>query len=305
MSVFLLGAWAAGRATAFESARIDAGTALISSDHAPLAANGGDAKAVWCAVPPEADGSVVVFLHGNDGFVTASADRPEGYVPAWAPRTAPPRAVGPAYHLADLAEVGPLRPVVLAPEIGIHDSARAAWAVTSSGRFADPSVEDPLGGLITDAILQLRGLSYSVPDPRRVVVAAHSGGGRVVAAMLGSKSLRSRPIDVVLLDATYGWGDTGAWVELVRSWQGNPATAGNRLVLAYLTGTGTQVQAAAVIAAAKQSGVPVATTVYGTPGFEDVVRSAGVVGLAIPRGVVSHGGMPADVLPALVRTARP
>jgi hypothetical protein len=293
-----------GAAWALESARIDDHAALLASRAAPLADRGGDAAAVWCAVPTSPDGSVVVFLHGNDGFVTASAARPRGYLPSWAPGPGPDTAVGPAYHLDALADAGGIRPVVVAPEVGVHDPDRGAWAVTHAGRFADPAVPDPLGALVTDATLQLRGLGYPVPDPGRVLVAAHSGGGRVVAALLGSTSLRGRPIDVLLLDATYGWGETAAWLELVRSWQSEPGTRGNRLVFAWIAGTGTQVQAQAVLAAARASGLPVTQATWGAPGAEQALGAPGLVGLSIPKGMVQHGAMPTDVLPVLVRATR-
>lgn len=292
-----------GAALALESTRIDAQAALVASPAAPLAARGGDAAAVWCAVPEAADGSVLVFLHGNDGFVTASASRPDGYVPGWAPRTAPTTAVGPAYRLAELAEAGGVRPMVVAPEVGVHDPAKSAWAVTSAGRFGDPAVDDPLGALVTDVVLQLRALGYPAPDPGRALVAAHSGGGRVVAAMLGKRSLRDRPADVLMLDATYGWGETAAWLDLLRAWRELPATRSNRLVLAYLSGTGTQVQAVSLVAAARAAGLPVTATTWGAPDRDEALRAAGLVSLAIPKGAVTHGGMPLDVLPVLVRTA--
>lgn len=295
----------AGAAWAFESARIDDHTALVSSPAAPLADRGGDAAAVWCSVPPGADGSVLVFLHGNDGYVTASAAHPTGYLPSWAAGPAPADAVGPAYHLAALSEVGPLRPIVLAPEIGVRDPSRPAWAVTSAGRFGDPAVDDPLGSLVTDVALRLRSLGYAVPDPGRVVIAAHSGGGRAAAALLGTTSLTGRAVDVLLLDATYGWGETGAWLGLLRGWQGAAATRGNRLVLAYLAGTGTQVQAVALASAARAAGLPVTSLSWGAPDLEaQLAGASGLVSLAIPKGAVPHGAMPLDVLPVLVRAAR-
>jgi hypothetical protein len=295
----------AGAAWALESARIDDHTALVASPAAPLADRGGDAAAVWCAVPTAPDGSVLVFLHGNDGYVTASAAHPDGYLPSWAAGPAPAGAVGPAYHLADLAEVGRLRPVVLAPEVGVRDASRPAWAVTSAGRFGDPAVEDPLGSLVTDVSLRLRGLGYAVPDPGRVLIAAHSGGGRAAAALLGGGSLTGRAVDVLLLDATYGWGETSAWLDLLRSWQAGASSRGNRLVLAYLAGTGTQVQAVALATAARAAGLPVTSVAWGAPDRdEQLARATGLVSLSIPKGVVAHGAMPLDVLPVLVRTAR-
>src|SRR5262245_43428486 len=67
---------------------IDAQTAMLRSDLAPLAGagrRGCDHKAVWSFVPtgrPE-NLSLLVYLHGNNNYVTADAARPGGRQPDW------------------------------------------------------------------------------------------------------------------------------------------------------------------------------------------------------------------------------
>lgn len=290
-------------AWALDSARIDDHTALLSSPAAPLADRGADSSAVWVSVPEAADGSVVVFFHGNDGFVTASAARPEGFVPSWASRAMPPRAVGVAYELSTLSDVGPLRPLVMLPEVGVYDTVRAAFATTSAGQWGKGDIRDPLGSLVTDSFLQLRGLGYRVPDPERVIVAAHSGGGRLAAALLRSSSYTDHAVDVLMLDSTYGWGETADWVSVLHAWESFAETQSNRMVLAYIQGTGTHVQARAILDAARAEGLPVTRVVWGSEGFEEKLRTSGLVGLSIPPAAVNHGAMPRAVLPVLVRTA--
>lgn len=299
----LAGMLAAASAWAFDSARIDDHTALVSSPAAPLADRCDHCSAVWTSIPDGADGTAVVFFHGNDGYVTASAARPQGFYPSWASRGMTPTAVGVAYHLESLSTVGPLRPLVMLPEDGVYDTVRAAFASTSAGQWGKGAMADPLGAMITDSYLKLRSLGYSVPDPERVIVAAHSGGGRVAAALLNTSSYTDHPVDVVMLDSTYGWGDTAQWVDILRTWETFAETQSNRMVLAYIQGTGTQVQARAIVAAAQAEGLSVTKVVWGAPGMEEKLRTSGLVALAIPPAAVNHGAMPKAVLPVIVRTA--
>ena len=73
---------------------VDDATALVYPEEAPLAPIKGlrDARAVWCHVPARTDRSVLVFLHGYDGYVTVDASG-RSRVPDWAASDDKARAV--------------------------------------------------------------------------------------------------------------------------------------------------------------------------------------------------------------------
>jgi hypothetical protein len=303
--------WAAP-AGAAESARIDERTALLDSPAGPLAELGGDHRAVWAAVPAAAERQVMVYFHGNDGFVTASSTHPRGYLPSWAPRGVSAEAVGPAYDLHRIAAEAPSPPVVLAPEVGVRGpQGGGAWAVTSSGAFArDRVAPDALGRLVEDAVVRLGALGL-VPSSfraERVLVAAHSGGGRLLASLLATETVRSRPVDLWMLDATYGWGEPEDYARAVAAWREQGRLEGpghNRLVMAYIAGTSTGSDARAIVAAAARLGLPARTVRWTDPDRDRLLAALPVVALELPPEVVSHGTVPLEVLPLLLRTVSP
>lgn len=249
-------------------------------------------------MPPRPDGTTLVYLHGNDQFVTASASAPGGYVPDWAPRDVAPLAVGPKYAFQELPAL------VLVPEIGTPQKSRTSWSVTAAGALARTD-RDPLARLVADVRERLGGLGIDPgPPPGRVVVAAHSGGGRGVAALLASPSVRAGPTDLWLLDATYGWGTPTAWAGLAAAWAEVRRQGGwrSRVVVAWIDGTATDAHARAILDAGRAAGLEVPVATWPEIG-QAIAGDATLVGVAIPYGTLSHDALPGVLVPAFLGSA--
>ena len=233
---------------------ISSGAALLYSPHAQLAEEKGahcDHRAVWTFVPsPLPDRLfVLVYLHGFNNFVTASAASPGGRPASWAGRHRPPTfppgtrggpyASGPKYQLDVAAQMSRQRPIVIVPEDAFGPSKKLCktkdgrlipcyWAVTRPGKLAsDPGL---LGNLIVDCLARLKSLrkpgdSTYLPAGvlaaglRRLFLAGHSGGGVPLAHAALSSLALTLPTDLWLLDSTYNPGLNRRFVEFCRRWK--------------------------------------------------------------------------------------
>lgn len=241
---------------------IDASSALLFSEHAPLTPGPGtrDARAVWATVPGGGwDGSVVVFFHGYDNYVTIDAGG-ESRVPDWVAddptAAAGARAKRAAPLVYGLDALSPKRagPLVLVPEVAslAHGD---FWATEPRGQYADPA---RMGALIDDCRARLACLNR--PDrqayltaeqatcpPRRLRLCGHSGAGLpLVEAASSHLALPDRgvPTDLWLLDCTY-WSDTKNFAHFCRAWgeadgMGGAGPTASRFVCVYRSGTETE-----------------------------------------------------------------
>jgi len=190
---------------------LDANTALLYSDNAPLASasRGGDAKAVWACVPNRFVPSIpqlLVYFHGNDYFVTAelkngaavgrrpdwwtkstskvdpvAAVPPKGNKPG---RAAIPNGQGACGHYYKFDAIDAVvsstvtnLPLVLLPEDGMA----SGQTYPSGTATLEAMVDDCLTGLFKLA-KPGGGSNYLTQqlhpkDMRRLFLTGHSGGG--------------------------------------------------------------------------------------------------------------------------------
>jgi hypothetical protein len=206
---------------------IDERAALVFSKEAPLAGHRDcEHKAVWAAVPDlRKPLSVLVYFHGNDASVMVDPKHPGGKLPAWNAfaksdlhqlTTNGPITPGVRDDLQGAAQAAPQRPLVLIPEDGVPGTSRNKkgdlmfWAETEAGNLGDPAA---LRRLIDDvwshlaSLKRLSGAPYvgepSAPDPARIFLAGHSGGGLPLGYAAASHLALGVPTDLWLLDSTY------------------------------------------------------------------------------------------------------
>jgi hypothetical protein len=215
---------------------IDARSALLFCDEAPVAEQAVDAKtfehaAIWGHVPASFDPkapSLLVHFHGWDSFVTAAPGAEGGKAPAWLPdaeKNVPKNkilegnpklmATGPKYALDVVSET--FHPFVLAPEVAVEKppKSNAAFSVVSSGNLG---AAGQFGAMVKDAQTHLQKLTNTFVKPdapylppklpalSRLFVSAHSGGGVPLSDCAVSDLVMATPTDLILLDCTYGPG---------------------------------------------------------------------------------------------------
>lgn len=237
---------------------IDQATALVFSAEAPLVPASGlrDAQAVWCHAPVNPDKSVLVYLHGHNGYVTVDAKgRPR--VPDWAAADEAARegaSAKPAaplvYGLDRLESRGTgKRPVVMVPEVSTLAKG-SFWAKEPAGQYADPA---RLDSLVADGLTHLADLrrpdgepylaegfvrSLSSTKPRRhggmaldrVYLCGHSGAGLPIEEAARSTLVlpgTGVPTDLWLFDATY-WSNVKGFVRFCDLWHHPGRLAGGR-----------------------------------------------------------------------------
>jgi hypothetical protein len=323
---------------------IDDATALVFSGESPLVPAEGlrDARAVWVHVPARPQRSVLIFLHGHNGYVTVDA-KGRSRVPDWAARDdsarkgASGKPAAPMVCGLDRLGLGLANrePVTIVPE----DSTLATgsfWAKEPSGQYADPR---RLGKLVTDVLDHLvclrrpnvghylpAGLNWSGsrPDARRapgdgpvldrVCLCGHSGAGLPLEEAAVSTMLlpdRGNPADLWLFDCTY-WSKVAGFVRFCERWKAaNRLAVGRRdaarFVCIYRSRTQTEEVADALRAeVARILGVETAALVkdHSPTNFEaEVVPALKSSGALFLRTHLPHDEIPTFFIPALLKTA--
>jgi hypothetical protein len=240
---------------------IDDATALLFCAEAPLSPADGlrDARAVWAHVPARPGRSVLIYLHGHNGYVTVDAAG-RSRVPDWAARDESGRKGASAKPAAPLvygldrlgSRLAVKEPIVLVPEDSTF-STGSFWAKEPAGQYADPL---RLGKLVADSLRHLAclrrpdGLAYlpegfaelrtrtvakpgaaSGPALDRVYLCGHSGAGLPMEEAAGSALIlpdRGNPTDFWLFDCTY-WSKVAGFVRFCDRWKAaNRLAAGRR-----------------------------------------------------------------------------
>lgn len=245
---------------------IDQNMALIFSEKAPLPvtttiknARGvrikDDYKAVWTFVPASHDPSLLLFLHGNNGYVTADSAG-KSRAPDWADAAATLAA-----NQKQAAEFGSgldqlqasqdalpadsttvtKKPIVFVPE-DAELTTRKYWSVPPVGQYGSPSAvgTTQLQDLVMNCYDHLRCLKAPSAGPylpsgargswvsnlKRFYLCGHSGGGKPLVECAGADLVRISPTsidlatDLWLLDCTYGFG-TSNYVSFCQNWKSN------------------------------------------------------------------------------------
>lgn len=319
---------------------IDDATALLYSRQAPLVPAPGlrDARAVWSHVPERPDRSVLVYLHGHNGYVTVDANgRPR--VPDWAAgneaaqKGASGKPAAPLVYGLDRLEEKKTgrRPIVLVPE----DSTLATgsfWAKEPAGQYADP---ERLGRLVADCLGHLTtlhnrgGRTYLTPDfagrpgaegaadvPAldRIYLSGHSGAGLPMEQAAVSRLIlpdHGVPADLWLFDCTY-WSKIDGFVAFCARWKAAGRLAGgrrdaSRFVCLYRPRTQTEEVADELrTAIAKAIATDPASLVvdHNAENLEKTIRPAlRHSGAIFMRTDLPHDQIPTAFIPELLRTA--
>jgi len=316
---------------------IDAATALLFSAEAPLAPGEGlrDARAVWARVPSRPDRSVLVYLHGNNNYVTVDAAG-KSRVPDWATTeaaragAAAKQAAPLAYRLDRLEEQRAGKsPVVLVPEVG-RLSSGSFWAVEPAGQYQHPARLAKLTADCLEHLACLRRpggeqylsrdfLERALPEPGkpaldRIYLSGHSGAGiPLEEAAVSSLVLPENgvPTDLWLFDCTY-WSRIDGFVRFCEEWAARKRLAGAdrkaaRLVCIYRARTQTEPVADTLRGeAARILHVDPASLVrdHTRENFEAEIRPAlQQSGAMFLRTCLPHDEIPTFFLPALLGTA--
>ena len=311
--------------------KIDKHTALVLSNKAPLASLGGDHKAIWVYAPSSTDRSVLVYFHGYDAYVTASAAKPDGDFPSWRPA----RISGDderewnaakEHNLRSQTQTSSYKPVVMLPEVGLANptppavktcsSGKApclagAWAVTSDGTIArtlDGMIEDAASEAAAQGIETALGQSSGYTH---LFLAAHSGGGSVATAATFNTLPRTTATDVWLLDATYSTGAGPTYLALAKAWDDagligpNAGSNPSRLVVVWLSGTATAAAANAIYSALGGWDAYRQKVTWGTADCVTALTTKNFVFIEVPVGKMKHGEVPETVMNQLMVTAAP
>ena len=323
---------------------IDNATALVFSGEAPLEPAEGlrDARAVWAHVPGRPGRSVLIYLHGHNGYVTVDAAG-RSRVPDWAARDESARKGASAKLAAPLVygldrlgtRLAGQEPIVIVPE----DSTLATgsfWAKEPAGQYADPA---RLGKLVTDALGHLAclhrpdGRSYlpdgfaevrtrpaaapgaaAAPTLDRVYLCGHSGAGLPLEEAAGSTLIlpdRGTPADLWLFDCTY-WSKVAGFVRFCERWKAVNRLAGGRrdaarFVCIYRPRTQTEEVADALRdEVARILGVESRLLVrdHSPANFEkDIAPALRTSGALFLRTHLPHDEIPTFFIPALLQTS--
>lgn len=314
---------------------IDSRSVLLYSEKAPLTPGPGlrDARAAWCRVPENPDGTALLYLHGHNNYVTVGADG-RSRVPDWALSDAARRgaAAKPAAPLAygldrlDATARG-RRPIVFVPEVAVESTGNF-WAREPKGQYADPGA---LGSLVEDLLAELRrtakpgGEAYlpkgasdgggplRAASLRRLCLAGHSGAGLPLEEAAVSRLVLPAdgvPTDLCLLDSTY-WSEVSGFVRFCREWSQAGRLGGSgraaRLLCIYRPNTQTEPIADALRAqVAREIGVDAASlrVDHTAENLESAVlpalRTARALFIRTP---VPHDAIPTEFIPHILTTA--
>jgi hypothetical protein len=321
---------------------IDAATALLFSAESPLVPAKGlrDARAVWCHVPGRADRSVLIYLHGHNGYVTVDASG-RSRVPDWAAGNDAARAGAAAKQAAPLVygldrlesrQTGQ-RPVVLVPEVSTLATG-SFWAKEPAGQYADPA---RLGSLVADCWKHLACLHRPDGPPYlaagfvkpevstqpggptglvlgRVYLCGHSGAGLPLEEAAGSALIlpgNGAPADLWLFDCTY-WSRVDGFVRFCDRWKRSGRLAGGRrdaarFVCIYRPRTQTEEVADTLRGhIARVIGVDSTSLVrdHSVENFDTDIRPAlKGAGVLFLRTHLLHDEIPTFFIPALLETA--
>jgi hypothetical protein len=338
--IFSSGARAAGEPCRGDVA-IDDSTAQVFCEQAPLSPGPGcrDARAVWCHVPPGPDHSVLIYLHGFNGYVTVD-EKGRSRVPDWAAGDAAARAgaagklaapLGSGLDRLDAGKTGK-KPVVIVPEVCTLASG-SFWAKEPTGQYTDRA---RLGGMIADcgkhlARLQRPGGGHYLANNflndasptgggkhartglERIYLCGHSGAGLPIeeAANATLISPEASPTDLWLFDCTY-WSRVDGFVKFCERWhRASRLAAGrrdaSRFVCIYRPQTQTEEVADDLRSEiATLRGVkPEALVIDHSPtNLDSEVRSAFKrTGVVFVRSYVPHDEIPTVFIPVLLETA--
>jgi hypothetical protein len=323
---------------------IDDATALLFIREAPLVPADGlrDARAVWAHVSGRSNRSVLIYLHGHNGYVTVDAAG-RSRVPDWAARDQSARkgasgksAASRVYGLDRLgSQVGGQEPIVLIPEDSTL-STGSFWAKEPAGQYTDPA---RLGKLVADGLRHLACLRR--PDGRtylpegfaglrarssaesgfpdgpgldRIYLCGHSGAGLPLEEAAGSSLIlpdRGKPADLWLFDCTY-WSKVAGFVRFCQRWKAANRLAGGRrdaarFVCVYRPRTQTeQVADALRIDIAGTLGVESKSLVidHSSTNFEKEIRPAlSTSGAIFVRTDIPHDKIPNFFIPVLLQTS--
>jgi len=251
---------------------VDQNSALIFSEKAPLPVTAqiknargvrikDDYKAVWTFVPASHDPSLLMFFHGNNGYVTvdsAGKSRPPDWADAAGTLAASQKQAtefGAGLNQlkasqdalpADATTVTKM-PIVFVPE-DAELSTSGYWSVPPRGQYGGAATvgTTQLQKLVMNCYEHLRCLKAPSAGPylpsgqsgswvsnlKRFYLVGHSGGGKPLVESAGADLVRISPTsidlatDLWLLDCTYGFG-TDNYVSFCQNWK-----SGNKLKLA-------------------------------------------------------------------------
>ncbi len=323
---------------------IDDATALLFSREAPLVPAEGlrDARAVWAHVPGRPERSVLIYLHGHNGYVTVDV-MGRSRLPDWAASDESARKAALAKPAAPLvygldrlgARLAGHEPIVLVPEVSTL-STGSFWAKEPAGQYTDAS---RLGNLVADSLRHLTCLSRldgrpylrqgfaglrtrpaAEPGPaarpalKRVYLCGHSGAGLPLEEAAASTLIlpeRGIPADLWLFDCTY-WSKVAGYVRFCEQWTAANRLAGGRrdaarFVCIYRPRTQTETVADALRAEiARILGVEPKSLVldHAPANFEKEVRPAlRASGALFLRTHLPHDAIPTFFIPALLETS--
>ncbi len=323
---------------------IDKSTALIFSEQAPLlpAANRNDARAVWCRVPGKPTRSLLVFLHGHNGYVTVD-ETGRSCVPDWAIDDKTAREAASAKPAAPLAyrldrlgthELGN-DPIVLVPEVSTLATG-SFWAKEPAGQYADPARLGHLVNNCLDHLSQLRrpdGQPYlgkadktlitdiqhqaTANRPQRsgrIALVGHSGAGLPLEEAARSAILLPEtgfPADLWLFDSTY-WSKVAGFLHFCQRWHaahrlngGQPDSA--RFICIYRPKTATEKIADSLRGEIGRAiGVDPSSLVqdHTEDNLDSVIRpKLRGSGVLFLRTEVEHDDIPTVFIPELLRTS--
>lgn len=305
---------------------INQNTALLFCEQAPLVPEAGrrDAKAVWTFVPARVEKSVLIYLHGNNNYVTVDA-KGQSRVPDWATTEearsgAASKPAAPLSYQLDKLNVR-RRPLVLVPEAATL-STKSFWAREPAGQYANPL---QLGLLLDDskrhlAVLKRPDNKAYLPhklaqaSPQRVYLSGHSGAGLPLEEAAVSTVIlphEGNGADLWLLDSTY-WSKVTGFIGFCQQWHAVKRLGGKgrdtaRFVCIYRGGTQTEAIADSLRSeiAALLGVTPISLLhEHTSDNLETKIRPAlqgrGVVFI---RTQVAHDTIPTFFIPLLLDTA--
>jgi hypothetical protein len=319
---------------------IDDATALLFSEEAALKPATGlrDARAVWAHVPGRPVPSVLVYLHGHNGYVTVDAKR-RSRVPDWAAgdeaarKGASSKPAAPLVYGLDRlgARLAGAEPIVIVPEVSTLATG-SFWAKEPAGQYADPA---RLGKLVAHVLRHLtclrrpdrrpylpvgfagipaQGAAPQRPALDRVYLCGHSGAGLPLEEAATAALIQPDhgvPADLWLFDCTY-WSKVAGFVRFCQRWSAEKRLAGgrrdaSRVVCIYRPRTQTEEVADELRGeVARILGVEPRSLVrdHSPANFEnEVVPALKNSGALFLRTDLPHDQIPAFFIPPLIRTS--
>ena len=332
----------AGPGPCGDDVAIDATTAMVFSTEAPLIPAAGlrDARAVWCHVPDRPDRTVLIYLHGHNGYVTVDGSG-RSRVPDWAAANDAARAGASAKQAAPLVyELNRLesrktgkKPIVLVPEVSTLATG-SFWAKEPAGQYADPArlwslvadcrkhlvcLHKPAGPPYLAEDFTTQGISKApgpptAPSLARVYLCGHSGAGLPLEEAAASSLIlpeTGAPADLWLFDCTY-WSQVERFVRFCDRWHRSGRLAGGRrdaarFVCIYRPRTQTEEVAdelRGAIAKVIRADVTSLVKDHSPENFDTDIRPAlKRSGVLFVRTHLPHDDIPTFFIPALLETA--